>query len=466
MLFEVVIGLEVHVQLNTKSKLFCTAGLDFGGQPNSRVGVASLGLPGALPVLNEQALECAVKAALVLDAQIPEVSFFERKHYFYPDLPKGYQITQLSHAMANTGTLSFSSADGAKKSIRINRIQLEEDAGKSQHTSLGTLVDLNRAGAPLIEIVFEPDLRSPSDAACALRSLHERLCAAGVTQGNMEEGQFRCDANVSVRKLGDPNLGTRAEIKNLNSFRFLEKAVDFEAARQITLIQSGSAVIQETRGFDAAAGKTFSMRRKEDADDYRYMPDPDLPPIIVSKQLVASIRSNLPDMPEATAIRLRTLGVLEFEADQISGDRELESTFHTLVAMGLKPETAARLVVHEMRGFQPDETPPLKQVAELFVMVDRGEISQRAAKPLLAELKEVTDVLRLVKERNLLQVSDVETIRAWVHEFMAREPAVIDELRAGNEKLRPHCVGQIMKVSKGKASPQLVSQILEEELRK
>jgi len=473
--YEAVIGLEVHAQLLTKSKLFCTAAVENDSQEmNSHVDVVSAGLPGALPLLNERAVELAVRAGLACHCEINPRSRFERKHYFYADLPKGYQITQLSEAICKGGYVEIGEI-GKKRRIRLDRIQLEEDAGQLFHVAKSTLVNLNRAGTALIEIVSAPDLRTPAEAKEYLKRLHSLLVHAEVSDGNLEAGNFRCDANVSVRRVGDPELGTRAEVKNVNSFRNAELAIEYEISRQIAVIESGDKVVQETRDWDAAGQKTFSMRLKEDADDYRYFPDPDQPLLKLSQEEIARIKREMPESPDDKAMRLKDeWGLSEYDVGQLISNRAVFDAVSTLIENGIDAPTAASWVITDLmgelkrRGVVDVEEfrMPIVTLASIIKLVSSGTISRSIGKSLLGEAidDESFDPAKYVKQKGLEQISDDSQLQAWIDEAIQENPSQLEEYRGGKEKLFAFFVGQIMKKSSGKANPQLVSDLLKEKL--
>jgi aspartyl-tRNA(Asn)/glutamyl-tRNA(Gln) amidotransferase subunit B len=475
-LFEVVIGLEVHAQLLTRGKIFCTAPVANESDPNTSVGTVSAGLPGSLPVLNRQAVELAMRAGFACHCKIHRLSRFARKNYFYPDLPKGYQISQFDEPVCGEGWLEIPLDEAGKKTrrVRIQRIHLEEDAGQLFHVAASTLVNLNRAGTPLIEIVGHPDLRSPLEAKNYLKTLHALLVHTGVTDGNLEQGNFRCDANVSIRKYGDTKLGTRTEIKNVNSFRFVELALEYEIARQIAVVESGGKVVQETRGWDAAASKTFTMRTKEDADDYRYFPDPDLPPLIIDEEWIERVRLELPELPDDKWRRLQEeMGLSESEASLLLQHREWHAYIDELCHHGVESKLAASWVISDLVGelnhLNKDfSANPFEAVrmAELLKLLQADKISRRQAKELLiwwmAQPHE--SLLEHVARENLLQVADSSALESWVVEVLDASSDQVAEYLAGKEKILPYLMGQVMKRSQGKAHPQKVSDLLRAKL--
>ena len=470
-MFEAVIGLEVHAQLLTRTKLFCGCRVAFGVLPNTNVCPVCLGLPGALPVPNARAIELGVRAARALGSRIEERSTFARKQYFYPDLPKGYQISQFDKPFAVGGTVEYV-LEGEEKSARLVRVHLEEDAGKSTHRGQSSLVDLNRAGTPLIEIVGEPDLRSPQEAAAYLRALREILMALEVNDGNLEEGSFRCDANVSVRPRGESKLGTRVELKNINSFRFIERAIAGEIDRQIEEIGAGRIIVQETRGYDEVTDCTYSMRGKEDAHDYRYFADPDLPTLGIPASMVAAVDAALPELPAKKRARYtQDLGLPADAAAVLTGHPRVAALFEESVAFGAPVLRAANFVQAEvLRDVTTDglaATIPLsaRQLADILVLVERTEISGKQAKELYAKVRG-TDraVPELVNELGMKQVTDVGQIAVVCQRVVAANEKQAASYRAGKTTLFGFFVGQVMKEMRGAAHPETVRAELEKAL--
>ena len=477
--WQVVIGLEVHAQLLTRTKIFCGCSTEFGGEPNSHVCPICLGMPGVLPALNQQVVELAVRTGLALGCAIQPVSVFARKNYFYPDLPKGYQISQYELPICLGGGLAIT-VDGQEKLIRLTRIHMEEDAGKNLHDVAadgGSGVDLNRAGVPLLEIVSEPDLRSADEAVEYLKALRAILVALGVNDGNLEEGSFRCDANVSVMRRGATAYGTRAEIKNMNSFRFLRQAVDYEVRRQVELLEAGQPVVQETRLYDPARGETRSMRSKEEAHDYRYFPEPDLPPVRVDEALVARVRGALPELPRARAGRYqRELGLSPQDAGVLVGDGALADFFDAaLAARGGGAEAAKKVanwVIGELSrlmnetGLAPGAwklTPA--ELAEVLGLLEAGTVNGAGAKLLVEELfRHGGAPAELVRSRGLAQVSDEGAIEAAVDAVLAANAAEVERHRSGKKDLTGFFVGQVMKALKGKGNPGVVNALLKKKL--
>ncbi len=472
--YEVVIGLEVHVQLTTKTKIFCGCSTAFGQAPNSQTCPVCLGLPGALPVLNRQVVEYAIRAGLATNCQIAPRSVFARKNYFYPDLPKGYQISQFELPICEHGWLDIETEELGPKRVGITRIHMEEDAGKLLHTdSSSSSVDLNRACTPLLEVVSEPDMRSADEAIAYLRQLHQTVVYLGVCDGNMEEGSFRCDANVSIRPWGQQEFGTRAELKNLNSFRFIKQAIEYEVERQIEVIEDGGKIIQETRLFDADSGVTRSMRGKEEAHDYRYFPDPDLLPLEVSAEWIEQVNGDLPEMPAAKIKRYQEeLGLPAYDAGVLSAERPVADYFDALVALHDNPKLCSNWVMSEVLGALKDNnisitecplTPEL--LAGILKRIDDKTISGKIAKTVFDEVWQSGRAAdQIIEEKGLKQVSDSGAIEALIDEVIAANPAEVAEYRAGKDKLMGFFVGQVMKASKGKANPGLANQLLKKKL--
>ncbi|GAB6176460.1 Asp-tRNA(Asn)/Glu-tRNA(Gln) amidotransferase subunit GatB [Desulfobaculum senezii] len=473
--YEAVIGLEVHAQLKTKSKLFCSCSTQFGKEPNSNVCPVCTGQPGSLPVLNRRAVEYATKMSLAIGCTVNERSIFARKNYFYPDLPMGYQISQFDLPIAEHGKVDID-VDGAKKTIGVTRIHMENDAGKSVHSQAdnASYVDLNRAGTPLIEIVSEPDMRSPEEAVAYLRSLHSILLYLGICDGNMEEGNFRCDANVSIRPVGQEEFGTRAELKNMNSFRNVQRAIAYEISRQEDLLDDGEAVVQETRLFDADKGVTRSMRGKEEAHDYRYFPDPDLVPLVLDHEWVEELRAGLPELPAARRVRfIEQYGLPESDAELLTGDRALADYFEKTVAAYDQPKKVCNWIstdilrmVNECGGSIASCGLAPEDFATLVRIVDEGVINQKVGKNVLGELfAEGGDPEAYVKDKGLVQISDTSALETAVDEVIADNPSEVEAFRGGKTKLMGFFVGQVMRKTKGQANPKLVNQILADKLK-
>ena len=474
--WESVIGLEVHCQLATESKLFSGASTRFGAEPNTQACAIDLGLPGVLPVLNEQALAMAIKFGLAIDAQVSPRSVFARKNYFYPDLPKGYQISQYELPVVAGGHLDID-VDGTPRRIGITRAHLEEDAGKSLHEDFAgmTGIDLNRAGTPLIEIVSEPELRSAAEAVAYLKALHSLVRYLGISDANMQEGSFRCDANVSVRPAGSTTLGTRAELKNINSFRFVEKAIEHEIERQVDLIEAGGRVVQETRLYDPERDETRSMRGKEEANDYRYFPDPDLLPVVVHEDLIARLRGELPELPAARRARfVDEFGLGEYDAGLLTAERAQADYFEAVLAAGgdLDPKLAANWVNGELAAalnrdaLAIEHSPvPAAALAALLRRIADGTLSGKLGKDVFAALwAGEGEVDTIIEARGLRQITDTGALAAAVEDVIAAQPEQVEQYRAGKTKVIGFLVGQVMKQTGGKADPKQVNQLLRERL--
>jgi len=466
--WEIVVGIETHTQLLTKSKIFSGASTDFGAPPNTQASALDLALPGTLPVLNRAAVECAIRFGLAVKGTINRRSIFARKNYFYPDLPKGYQISQYETPIVQGGELRI-----GEKVVRLTRAHLEEDAGKSLHEAFRGMsgIDLNRAGTPLLEIVSEPDLRGAQEAVAYARALHALVMWIGICDGNMQEGSFRCDANVSVRREGE-KLGTRCEIKNLNSFRFMEQAIEFEAARQVEILEGGGRIEQETRLYDPDRNETRSMRSKEDAQDYRYFPDPDLLPLAVGEELLSQIRKSMPELPEAKRQRYVEKGVPATAAALLVATRDRAEFFEKAVASGAAHDAVARLVVGELAGMLNDAESTFARspvtpddVATLQKRVADGTISGKIAKDLLRSVFNGDGrVEELIESRGLKQISDAGAIEKLVDDVLAKNAKQVEDYRAGKEKAFNSLVGQVMKATQGKANPAQVNEILRKKL--
>ncbi|MFN9574495.1 MAG: Asp-tRNA(Asn)/Glu-tRNA(Gln) amidotransferase subunit GatB [Betaproteobacteria bacterium] len=481
--WEVVIGLETHAQLSTQSKIFSGASTAFGAPPNTQASVIDLALPGVLPVLNEGAVERAIRFGLAVGAKIADQSIFARKNYFYPDLPKGYQISQYERPVVQGGTLSIAVAPKGggpyAKTVRLTRAHLEEDAGKSLHEGAQldrdqSGIDLNRAGTPLLEIVSEPDLRSSAEAVAYARALHSLVVWLGICDGNMQEGSFRCDANVSVRPVGAEKFGTRVEIKNLNSFRFLQQAIDHEVRRQIELLEDGGRVVQETRLYDPDRDETRSMRSKEDAMDYRYFPDPDLLPLAVSREWIERVRSTLPELPGALRERfVHEHGLTDYDASVLTGSKALAGYYEAVAAAVADRKAAANWVMGELSAALNSagigiESAPVSaaQLAGLINRVLDGTINQKTAKDVFAALwsREASSADAIIEARGLRQISDAGAIEKIIDEVLAAHPGPVAEFRAGKEKAFNSLVGQAMKAARGKANPQQLNDLLRRKL--
>jgi len=474
MKYEAVIGLEVHSQMLTDTKIFCGCSTKFGSEPNTQTCPVCIGMPGVLPVLNKKALEFAIRTGLATHCTISPYSRFARKNYFYPDLPKGYQISQYEHPICEHGYIEVV-VDGNVKKIGITRIHMEEDAGKNIHEGGGkySFVDLNRTGVPLMEIVSEPDIRSPQEAVEYMKKLRAVLIYLGVCDGNMEQGSLRCDANVSVRPEGRKEYGTRAEIKNINSFRFVEKAIEYEIKRQTKVIEDGGKIIQETRLWDSNKGITESMRSKEEAHDYRYFPEPDLTPITVEQSVIDEIRSGLPELPDAKRKRfVSEYGLPEYDAELLTTEKAVAEWFEQAVNAGGQPKAAANWVMGELMKMLNEENAAIdsclikpKQLADMIALIEKGTISGKIAKTVFMEMyKTGKDAEGIVKEKGLLQISDESAIEKAVDEIIAKHPAEVERFKAGEEKLLGFFVGQVMKTTKGKANPQMLNDLMKKKL--
>jgi aspartyl-tRNA(Asn)/glutamyl-tRNA(Gln) amidotransferase subunit B len=475
--WEAVIGLEVHAQLKTRTKTFCRCSTHFGDDPNSNVCPVCLGLPGALPVLNREAVTMAVKAALAFGAIVHQQSIFARKNYFYPDLPKGYQISQYEKPFSTGGTVDARLEDGTTKAIRLIRIHLEEDAGKSLHaiTEAGTAVDLNRCGTPLIEIVSEPDIRSAAEAYAFLYRLRQTLLYLEVCDGNMEEGSLRCDANISVRKKGTKEFGTRTEVKNLNSFRGVERAINFEVERQISVLESGGQVDQETLLWDADRQVVRSMRSKEEANDYRYFPDPDLLPMVIDSAWIDDIRASLPELPGAREKRfVEQYGLPEYDANVLTATKEVADYFEETVelAQATEPKKVSNWIMSEVLAVLGEKNIEITEfkvkpdrLAGLFELINKGTISGKIAKKVFDEMtKTEATAEEIVEKLGLVQISDEGALKTLVDKVIENNPKQVKEYRSGREKVFGYFVGQVMRQTRGKANPQVVNELLRKAL--
>ena len=478
--WETVIGLEIHVQLNTSSKIFSGASTAYGAPANVQACAVDLGLPGVLPVINRSAVESAIKFGLAIDAEIADHSVFARKNYFYPDLPKGYQISQFELPIVSGGHVNIELADGSTKKIQVTRAHLEEDAGKSVHEGFGdfTGIDLNRAGTPLIEIVSEPQMSSAEEAVAYMRKVHTLVRYLGISDGNMQEGSFRCDANVSVRLQGDEKLGTRAEIKNINSFRFVEQAINFEVERQIDLLEEGKEVVQETRLYDPDNDETRSMRSKEEANDYRYFPDPDLLPMEISGEDVEDIRASLPELPDAKQQRFSSeLGLSEYDSIALSTNRDIADYFEAVVsASDGEAKLAANWITGELstalnrEEIEISDSPvSAKLLAGLIKRIKDGTVSNKIARQVFESMwSGEGDADEIIENKGLKQVTDTGAIEKFVDEVIESNPDQVKQYQASPEdkrgKLIGFFVGRVMKASQGKANPQQVNQLIKQKL--
>jgi aspartyl-tRNA(Asn)/glutamyl-tRNA(Gln) amidotransferase subunit B len=474
MKYEVIIGLEVHAQMLTETKIFCRCSTKFGSEPNTQTCPVCIGMPGVLPVLNKKALEFAIKSGIAMNSNISSYSRFARKNYFYPDLPKGYQISQYELPICEHGYVEIV-IDGTIKKIGITRIHMEEDAGKNIHEDTGncSFVDLNRAGVPLMEIVSEPDIRSPREAVEYMKKLRAILQYLEVCDGNMEQGSLRCDANVSVRPVNQKELGVKTEIKNLNSFKFVEKALEYEIERQKKILDERGKIVQETRLWNPERGITESMRTKEEAHDYRYFPEPDLVPIIVEQRWIDDIKKSLPELPDIKRKRfVSEYGLPEYDADLLTSERHFADWYEEAVSLGGQPKAVSNWIMGELMRLLKEDNKSIgecplkpKQLADMFKLIDRGTISGKIAKTVFEEMyKTGKDAEFIVKEKGLVQISDAGEIEKIVDAVIAKNPKEVARYRAGEEKLLGFFIGNVMKLTKGKANPQLVNELLKKKL--
>lgn len=474
MAYEPVIGLEVHAQLLTKSKIFCSCSTKFGADPNTHTCPICMGMPGVLPVLNKTVVEFTMKMALATNCKINESCNFARKNYFYPDLPKGYQISQYAQPLSEHGHVDIE-LDGGKKRIGITRIHMEEDAGKLLHDEHlpSSYVDLNRTGVPLIEIVSEPDMRNAEEAAAYLRRLHEILVYLEICDGNMEEGSFRCDANVSIRPKGETTFGTRTELKNMNSFRNVQRAVEYEIKRQQYILENGQEVIQETRLWDDSQGVTQSMRGKEEAHDYRYFPDPDLVPIVIDQAWIEDVKSSLTELPLEKRERfIRDYQIPPYDAGVLTSSRALADYFEEVAKLSGKPKIAGNWVMGDVLRFLNEEKRDIREcpvppraLAEMIQLIEDGTISGKMAKDIIVEMYRTGRPPKMIiEEKGMVQITDEDALAKIIAEVIAANPAQLEQYRGGKEKLFGYFVGQVMKVTQGKANPQLINELLKKML--
>ena len=474
--WETVIGLEIHTQLATNSKIFSGASTAYGAAPNTQACAVDLGLPGVLPVLNAQVVKMAIKFGLAINAEIAPVSVFARKNYFYPDLPKGYQISQFELPIVGKGEVGIELEDGSSKTIGVTRAHLEEDAGKSLHEDFHgmTGIDLNRAGTPLLEIVSEPDMRSAQEAVAYMKKIHSLVRYLEISDGNMQEGSFRCDANVSVRPKGQQEFGTRSELKNINSFRFVERAIEFEVERQIELIEAGGEVVQETRLFDPNKGETRSMRSKEEAMDYRYFPDPDLLPVEIDVKQIETVRQTLPELPDARRSRfVSEYGLSDYDAGFLTASRDMADYYEAVAKESAEAKLAANWVMGELSGYLNKEDKDIadspvtaSMLAGMITRIKDNTISGKIAKDVFdAMWQGEGDADAIIESKGLKQITDSGEIEALVDEVIANNPQQVEQFKAGKDKMLGFFVGQIMKATQGKANPAQVNQLLVKKLK-
>lgn len=474
-MWETIIGIEVHTQLATKTKIFSGAATEYGAEPNTQACVVDLAMPGVLPVLNQKCAEMAIKFGLAIDAEINKESVFARKNYFYPDLPKGYQISQYEHPIVGKGRLELYFKDGSSKVIGVTRAHLEEDAGKSLHDDFQGMsaIDLNRAGTPLLEIVSEPDMRSTEEAVLYLKTLHSLLRYLGISDGNMQEGSFRADVNVSVRKVGEP-LGTRAELKNLNSFKFVEKAIEYEVARQIGVLESGGKIVQETRLYDPTKHETRSLRSKENAQDYRYFPDPDLMPLVLTDEMIDQVKASMPELPKAKAERFKSEYALsDYDARVLVAQKETSEFFERVVSVSGDAKLSANWVMGDFAAFLNKHNLDISEskvtstaLGELLLRIKDNTISGRIAKEVFEAMwAGEGSADQIIAAKGLKQISDSGALEKIIADVMQNNPEQLADYRAGKDKLFGFFVGQVMKLSGGKANPAEVNNLLLEKLK-
>ncbi len=475
MAWETVIGLEIHSQLNTKSKIFSGASTEYGAEPNTQACAVDLGLPGVLPVLNKEAVNMALRFGLAVNAKINQRSIFARKNYFYPDLPKGYQISQFEIPIVGKGAIGISTKEGGAKMVGITRAHLEEDAGKSIHDLYEdySAIDLNRAGTPLLEIVSEPDMRSAREAVAYAKKIHALVQYIGICDGNMQEGSFRCDANVSIRKKDTEELGTRTELKNINSFKFLEKAINIEIERQQDILEDGDTVVQETRLYDAEKDETRSMRTKEEANDYRYFPDPDLLPVDIENELLTEIKNSLPELPTEKKNRfVSEFGLSDYDAENLTAQKPLADYYEAMLNDGAEAKVSANWVMGELSAalnknqIDVQDSPiSAKELSELVKRIGDDTISGKIAKDVFKAMWEGNGrVDDIIQNQGLKQMTDVGAIEGIIDGIIANNSEQVEQFKAGNTKLLGYFVGQVMKVTQGKANPKQVNQILNDKL--
>ena len=474
MTWETVIGLEIHSQLRTKSKIFSGASTSFGAKPNTQACAVDLGYPGVLPVLNKEAVNMALSFGLAVNAKINQHSIFARKNYFYPDLPKGYQISQFELPIVGQGEIEIPLDDGQNKMVRITRAHLEEDAGKSIHDLYDdfTAIDLNRAGTPLLEIVSEPDMRSAKEAVAYAKKIHALVQYIGICDGNMQEGSFRCDANVSIRKKGD-ELGTRAELKNINSFKFLEKAINLEVERQIDILEDRGSIVQETRLYDADKNETRSMRSKEEANDYRYFPDPDLLPVVIDDELLVQIKNSLPELPTEKKIRfIDDFGLSEYDAENLTAQKDIADYFESMIAQGADIKLSANWVMGDLSAslnknqIEIQDSPiSAIELYELITKISDNTISGKIAKDVFKSMWEGKgSVEEIIENQGLKQMTDIDALEGIIDEVVNNNTLQVQQFKDGNSKLLGFFVGQVMKATNGKANPKQVNKILNDKL--
>lgn len=474
MTWETVIGLEIHSQLRTKSKIFSGASTAFGAKPNTQACAVDLGYPGVLPVLNKEAVNMALSFGLAVNAKINQHSIFARKNYFYPDLPKGYQISQFELPIVGQGEIEIPLEDGQNKMVGITRAHLEEDAGKSIHDLYDdfTAIDLNRAGTPLLEIVSEPDMSSAKEAVTYAKKIHSLVQYIGICDGNMQEGSFRCDANVSIRKKGD-ELGTRAELKNINSFKFLEKAINLEVERQIDILEDGGSIVQETRLYDAVKNETRSMRSKEEANDYRYFPDPDLLPVAINDELLSQIKKSLPELPTEKKIRfIKDFGLSEYDAENLTAQIDIADYFESMIAKGADVKLSANWVMGDLSAslnknqIEIQDSPiSAIELYELITKISDNTISGKIAKYIFKSMWEGKgSVEEIIENQGLKQMTDIDALEGIIDEVVNNNTLQVQQFKDGNSKLLGFFVGQVMKATNGKANPKQVNKILNDKL--